>query len=73
MIRWEPIKGVDLHKGATGYVSFSLPHSSVQQSMILCEVVDVKGTHIEIIPVASDKTCFWINAGDMYTRNDDPL
>lgn len=66
MTRWEPMKDADLHKGAIGYVSFSLRKQDV---MILCEVIDIKEKTVEIVPIAGDKTCLWINSDEIYTRH----
>lgn len=59
-------------KGDVGYVAFypvCMPTCG-HTTMILCEVIDIntKNKKIEVIPVAGDRTCLWIDSNKMSTR-----
>lgn len=54
---WKPIELENVHKGVIGFVEFRM---NDMPTMIVCEIVDMRGEKVEIVAVASDRTCFWI-------------
>ena len=66
MVAWKRMESANLHRGAIGYVEFN--HGQNSHVMILCRVADIKGKRIEIVPVASDRTCLWIDSDDIYIQ-----
>lgn len=69
MTKWKPMKLADLHKGALGYVEFNLKDCCC--ILILCEVVDINRVigRIEIVPVAGDKSCLWVDSDRIYSKS----
>jgi len=70
MVKYEPLKAYDLKKGTIGYVPFELTKRPVhgQNTMILCEIVDVRKNEIEIVPIAGDNMCIWIDSEGIYKK-----
>lgn len=62
-----PILLPEVMAGVLGVFEFEINSSPVD---IICEILDIneKGTHLDVIAIGSDRTCFWVPIEKFYLR-----
>lgn len=62
MTEWKKIE--DIHIGTIGYVSFLTRYHKYIK--LICKVLSCTKDRIEVVPIASDGTCIWIDKGEIF-------